>query len=290
MPSPGAELRIRIRQLTAASTLLVLLCTAEMGAQEVSGRRTAVLGAMDIEVEGLRAHLVDPQTRSIQGIEFTEGLLDGHPVVVAQTGVGKVNAAIVATLLIEHFRPARVIFTGIAGSLNPDLSLGDVVLASKLVQHDLGLLSEAGIAHWGTRALGDTTRNPVYFPADTAMLWRAQRAATDMAWSRLTGMSRVPKVLIGTVATGDVFVASAAKRQEIRDQLGADAVDMEGAAVAQVCWQLGRVPLLVIRSISDAANELPHETYVRFRELAARNSAEFVRALVAVEKLEPRLN
>ena len=120
-----------------------LLVVSEIGAAHASP--VAILGAFDEEVTILESQLVNPKAHTIERMQFLTGTLNGQNVVIARTGVGKVNAAMTATLLIEHFHPNQVIFTGVAGGLNPDLQIGDIVIAQKTAQHDLGRLESAEI-------------------------------------------------------------------------------------------------------------------------------------------------
>jgi adenosylhomocysteine nucleosidase len=238
---------------------------------------TAILGAFDEEVVMLQEQLADRREQKIEGIRFVTGKLKGKRVVVAWTGIAKVNAAMTTTLLIEHFRPNEVIFTGIAGGINPQLSPGDVVIASKTAQHDLGVLTPAGLENKGEPNPINNKQNPVFFPADERLLKLAQQAAKQMEFENVktsTG-ERTPKVITGVVVTGDIFVSSPAKCIELRKRLAADAVEMEGGAVAQICYQQD-VPCIVIRSISDKADENAREDADRFYKMAAENSAGLV--------------
>jgi adenosylhomocysteine nucleosidase len=232
----------------------------------------AVLGAMSVEVELLRARLVHPVSRTIGGVEFVQGTLAGRPVVIAHVGVGKVNAAMTTTLLIEHFHPRRVLFTGVAGALDSALSVGDVVLGSYSAQHDLGVWDARGVTN-ATSGASAITSNPVRFPGDTLLLRLARTAAGARAdWH----------VREGGVLTGDVFLSNDSVRRDLRRRFpDALAVEMEGAAVAQVCWQQGRVPLLVVRSISDGAGANAQESFEQFVRRAAERSSDLVARVVA---------
>jgi len=272
----------RCRAAFLAIALSWLAASAPSAGESVTG----ILGAMGSEVRLLLDQLEGREERKIEGIRFWTGRLRGRRVAVAMTGVGKVNAAITTTLLYEHFRPSEVLFTGIAGGLNPDLEPGDIVIAAKTVQHDYGTLTAAGMTLKGARNPIRRDRNPVFFPADPRLLEAAlaakERVKLD-AIETATG-KRTPRIVAGTVATGDVFVASPAKRKALHEKLGADAVEMEGAAVAQVCWQW-RVPCLVIRSISDQADENAMRDARAFTRIAARNAATLVSGIV--ERLTP---
>jgi adenosylhomocysteine nucleosidase len=193
-----------------------------------------------------------------------------------------VNAAITATLLYEHFRPAEVLFTGIAGGLRPGLLPGDIIIAAKTVQHDFGTLTSEGFHRRGARNPISPERNPLFIPADRRLLRVALAAVKTVKLDaiRMRKGTRTPGIVEGTVATGDVFVASPAKKAELHRELGADAVEMEGAAVAQVCWQW-RVPCLVIRSVSDLADDDALADSRTFLPIAAANSAALVTEIVA---------
>ncbi len=251
----------------------------------------AVLGAFQQEVGLLKGMLTDVQVRQIEGIEFISGRIGAEPVVLAWTGVGKVNTAMTTTLLLEHFRPTRVIFTGIAGGIDPNLEPGDIVIARQTAYHDMGTLWSQGIEYGGVKNRMTGAPNPVFFPADPALLAAARKAAQDMAFGAVglrTG-ERPPKVVVGTVVTGDVFVASKEKSAELAKELGACAVEMEGAAVAQVCYQRD-IACLIIRSISDKADQSAIMDKQLFYTMAAKNSAglvaEMTRALTRGDHVE----
>ena len=177
----------------------------------------AILGAFDEEVTILEAQLVNPKAHTIEGIQFLTGTLSGQSVVIARTGVGKVNAAMTATLVIEHFRPSRVIFTGVAGGLNPDLHLGDIIIAQKTAQHDLGRLESVEIENMGVRNPINGKRNPVFFPADPELLQTVDGALEHLELNpfQTPQGKRLPRIIKGTVVTGDMFVASDAKRSSL---------------------------------------------------------------------------
>ena len=241
----------------------------------------AVLGAVNQEVALLQSMLTDVKSQEIEGIAFISGRIGTETVVLAWTGVGKVNAAMTTTLLLEHFQPARVIFTGIAGGVDPNLEPGDLVIAKQTAYHDMGTLWSQGIEYGGVKSRMTGEPNPVFFPADPALFTAAEEAAKGMTFGAVglrTGQ-RPPKVAVGTVVTGDVFVASKEKSAELAKELGASAVEMEGAAVAQLCYQRG-IPCLVIRSISDKADRSAVMDKQLFYTMAAKNSAGLVVKIV----------
>ena len=238
---------------------------------------TAVLGAFEQEIILLEDELLEAREQIIEGIRFVRGNLSGKKVVIAFTGIGKVNAAMTTTLLIEHFKPDKVIFTGIAGAVNQQLQPGDIVIAEKTAHHDMGTHWPEGLFHKGVKNRLNGRENPVFFDGDEQLLKLAERAAKQVEFSsiRIISGQRSPKVVKGVVVTGDSFIASAGKCAELRKKLDADAVEMEGAAVAQLCFQRG-IGLLVIRSISDNADEGAVLDKQTFYMLAAKNSSSLV--------------
>ena len=245
---------------------------------------TGLLGAFGAEVALVKESLKKPKTVVVDGVTFTAGRIGKQRVVVAETGIGKVNAAMTTALMLNHFRPRRILFTGIAGGTNPDLQPGDIVVAGQTAHHDYGSITDKNTPTRQTRNAITKEFNPVFFPADSILLRLAGNVVKTVLLEGIPlasgGVSNRPvKVITGTVVTGDVFVASADKVKSLRADFGADATEMEGAAVAQVCYQL-QVPHLIIRSLSDRADADAHIAYDRFYSTAARNSAKVVIALV----------
>ena len=268
-------------------SVILLLSSCSSPVQETrqvsSEPITAILGAFEREITLLEDELTDTQEQRIEGIRFVSGKLSGKRVVIAFTGIGKVNAAMTTTLLIEHFQPDKVIFTGIAGAVNRQLQPGDIVIAEKTAHHDMGTIWPEGLFHKGVKNRLDGWENPVFFDADERLLRLAECAAEQVELSSIQIISgqRTPKVVKGVVVTGDSFIASTDKCIELRKKLGADAVEMEGAAVAQLCYQRG-IGYLVIRSISDNADEGAVLDKQTFYIMAAKNSSSLIIELVGL--------
>ncbi len=246
---------------------------------------TAIIGAYWKETTLLEQRLAGKAEHKVRGVRFLTGRLASRRVVLCNSGVGKVNAALVATLLIDRFQPDEVIFTGIAGGLDPDLLPGDIVIAEKTAQHDLGIAGPKGFAHFSLTSPTTGRKNPVFFPADQRLLRAAQSAAGRVHPEALPstapdGTARPPRIVTGVVVTGDMFVASDEKRDELRRRMNGDAVEMEGAAVAQVCWQFA-APAIVIRSISDFADTRAEKDVEAFAAVAGRNAAALTEQIVA---------
>jgi len=238
---------------------------------------TAIIGAFRVEITLLQDKLTDRQEYEIEGIKFAAGKLSGRDVVTVWTGVGKVNAAMTTTLLIEHFKPREIIFTGIAGGVDPNLQPGDIVIAYKTAHHDMGTIWPEGLFFRGVKNPLTNVRNPVFFHADEELVKLAERAGEKAGFRKIDTVNgpREPRVLTGVVVTGDAFVASQEKCQDLRKRLDADAVEMEGAAVAQICHQRN-IPHVVIRSISDIADAGAVVDKQMFYILAAENSSSLV--------------
>jgi adenosylhomocysteine nucleosidase len=228
--------------------------------------RTAIVSAMHEELRSVLALMPDEQKVVAGGREFYDGHLHGRPVVAVLSRIGKVAAATTAALLVQRFAVDRIVFTGVAGGLAPGVNRGDVVIADAFLQHDLDA-------------------SPI-FPKYEVPLYATDRFATD---AQLTGelALAVQRALPGTrvhrglVASGDRFVATTAESRALQAALpDALAVEMEGAAIAQVCRDFG-VPFAAVRTISDRADDEAHGDFVSFiRDVASRHSAAIVEALL----------
>ncbi|MCM2255196.1 MAG: 5'-methylthioadenosine/adenosylhomocysteine nucleosidase [Vicinamibacteria bacterium] len=269
------------------ATVGLVLALAAAGPARAGDRPPVLLlGALPAETQPVEATLADRQSLTVLGVPVVSGSLDGRPVVVAATGVGKVNAAMTTALLLERFTPAAVIFTGIAGALAPGLEPGDVVVGERLVQHDLVNHGEAGPVLRGVRSPVDGSENPIVLTSSPELLALAREAVRLLEATPGAADRRGPRVLFGTIATGDSFVGSRARQEQLRAQTAADAIEMEGAAVAQVCREL-RVPFLVIRALSDRAGAGARDEMQRNLARAAQNAARLALA-VARGVADPR--
>jgi adenosylhomocysteine nucleosidase len=247
----------------------------------VHAQVTGILGAFGDETTLLLTQVQQKKDIVIQQIHFTQGLLRGRPVVVALSGVGKVNAAITTTLMLEHFHPSEIIFTGIAGAVDPALSPGDLVIGTEVGYHDYGALLPDSLEHWRTRNPVTNEQNPLYFPCDARLVQLALTVAKTTKLERTGGEkdSVMPRIVQGRIVTGDQFISSQVATAALYRQLQASATEMEGAAVAQTCRQQ-QVPFVVIRSMSDKAGNNAHMDMESFYHVAARNSAHLVMNMV----------
>ena len=222
--------------------------------------KLGIIGAMSMETEGLKAAMTDRTEVTVSGIAFTEGMLNGAPVVVATCGVGKVAAAMCAEAMILRFGVTALLNTGVAGGLADGLCVCDAVVADHVVQHDMD-----------TTAIGDPAGlisglNIVKIPADKR-LYEALAAACRAHGTR---------TVVGTVASGDLFVAKSEDKARIKALFNAAACEMEGAAIGQVAYTNG-VPFAVLRTISDGGDGME---FSEFAPLAAKASVAITKAFV----------
>ena len=224
-----------------------------------------IIGAMDTEIQMIREKMDYCRTNSLYGLTIYQGRVFHHDVVLAKCGVGKVNAARCAQILIDSSNPDYLINTGVAGGIGPDLKIGDIVLSTDLIQHDFSMNALGCVD--GCLTLEGPKDEPTLFHADEALLTGFEKVAKETA-----GEGAIHR---GRIATGDTFVADRESKQRIYDSFGALACEMEGAAIAQVA-QAARVPFLVIRAISDLADGSASESYANFERHAAELSARML--------------
>lgn len=242
-----------------------------------------ILCATPEELDALRARFALASQPERHGpTQVFRGRRDGVEIALALSGMGKVHAAAAATLLISLFAPKALIFSGVAGGLDPDLPVGAVLLADRLAIHDYGVVSGGAFTPtaYGVIPIG-APRLCALPPVEPQVAATFATLADAMA-HRLEGPVR-----LGGLVTGDYFLNCGATRQQLRADFGADAIDMESGAVNQVARAWG-VPLYVIRTLSDLAGEESHLTYTLMVDMAARNSAlcveELLRLLVAPQE------
>ena len=217
--------------------------------------RIGIIGAMQIEVEALRAAMENAQSETISGVEFISGKLFGHDAVVACCGIGKVFAAICAQTMILRYQPALIINTGVGGTLTDRLSIGDIAVSSDAVQYDMD-----------TSPLGDPVGllsgiNIIHIPADPEAVEALSAAAKACGANTVTG----------TICSGDRFLCDPVVKQNIARDFGGVVCEMEGAAIGHVCY-VNHTPFCILRSISDNANGDSPDDFVKFTEHATETS------------------
>lgn len=219
-----------------------------------------IIGAMEGEVRLLKESMQNLHISKQAGLEFYEGILEGKKAVVVRSGIGKVNAALCAQIMIDVFQTDFIINIGVAGALSEHLEIGDIVLSKDLVEHDFDV---RGFGYpKGTIPQMETS----IFTASESLLTLAEISASKLADLRVSR---------GRIATGDVFVSDRSLRETIMKEFDASCAEMEGAAIAHVCF-LNQIPFLVIRSMSDKANGEAMENFNQFEQMAAMNSKKLI--------------
>lgn len=238
-----------------------------------------VFSALQTELDLLIESMGRPSPTEVAGRSVWTGNVGDNQVVLARAGLGKVNTAALAALVWERHRPALMIFTGVAGGLDPDLGIGEVVVGETTIQHDTGVVGPGGELH-----RYQPGHIPFFNPTDefgfspSPELMETMRQVVP-AVELTPVLDRRPRVVFGTILTGDVFLQDAATRDRLYAELSAQAIEMEGAALGQVTANLG-VDHLVIRSLSDTAGGDAVEDFGRFVPEVAANSARLVLALL----------
>ncbi|MCJ0964821.1 5'-methylthioadenosine/adenosylhomocysteine nucleosidase [Mammaliicoccus sciuri] len=222
-----------------------------------------IIGAMEEEVEILKSSIENRETIQIAHVIFYKGNIEDKQVVLAQSGIGKVNAAITATLLINEFKPDLIINTGSAGSVDSELNIGDIIISNKVYYHDVNATA------FGYK-LGQVPNMPEFYETDSKLI--------DLAKSSIEQLDL--NGIVGEVATGDSFIGSIDQRKVIKSNFPtASVVEMEAGAIAQTCYQYN-VPIIVTRAVSDLADKESDVTFEEFLKVACVNSSKIVKLLL----------
>ena len=228
-----------------------------------------IIGAMSEEVANLKAEMEDVLVCSAAGMDFYQGTLHGKEVVVVRSGIGKVNAAICSQILVDQYHVTGIINTGIAGSLRNEINIGDIVLSKDTLQHDM---DATGFGY----PVGQIPQmdNSV-FEGDSRMIEAARECCEEV----------IPEigVFVGRVVSGDQFISDKGKKAWLTETFDGYCTEMEGAAIAQTAY-LNKIPFLIIRAISDKADDSAIMSYEEFEAKAIEHSVNLVTALV--EKLD----
>lgn len=256
----------------------------------MSDRESPAIGiicAIPDEIAQFGSAFQQERKTSFGGFDFAEGTLEGRHCILVEAGMGKVNAAVVATILAQQFNCGSLLFSGVAGGLDPALGVGDVVIGQHLVQHDYGIINNEVTESYHPGHL------PIFMPSDRfgyhmsdELRARIEGALQGFELPELSaeasgGVARKPKLQFGTILTGDQFVNCTATRNRLHNELGGQAVEMEGAAVAQVAERFG-VDWLIVRSLSDLAGEESGIDFIKFLHETAAGAAIVLRRLITV--------
>jgi adenosylhomocysteine nucleosidase len=223
-----------------------------------------IIGAMDEEIELFQQGMTSVEETHKAGIIFYSGGFQGKEVVLCKSGVGKVNASVCTQILVDHFRVKQIIFTGVAGALNPILDIGDIVVSTDCLHHDMDVTPlgfKKGEIPFSKKSI---------FIADEKLRDLAVLASKEVVEG---------KAITGRILSGDQFIADRAIVKSLHQELQGDCTEMEGAAVAQVC-DMNDVPFVIVRSMSDKADGSAHINFPEFTKLASRRSYDIVSRMV----------
>ncbi len=248
------------------------------------GVTIGLISAIPQELAHLQALIRDPQSTRVAHAEFLAGTLDGHDVVLVGSGMGKVNSAVVSTVLAARFGCSSIVFSGVAGGVDPALAVGDVVVADRIIQHDAGVIEDHGlVAYQAGHVPFINPTDRFGFGADPALLARVAERLDGYALPALStpagGAGQAPRIVYGTVLSGDQFLHSATTRDRLHREFGGLAVEMEGGAVAQVADAFG-VGWLVIRALSDLAGNDSRFDFATFVDEVAASAVAIVRRIL----------
>ena len=219
-----------------------------------------IIAAMDEEVNSIKELMQDITTKKIYELECVLGKIHSKNIILVKCGIGKVNAARTTQLLIDNFEIDYIINVGTAGGLNPEIEIGDVVIGERLLQHDFDVSA-------GGHEKGYISDLGIYMFSNTALIEKAKDS--------MENVNEDFNVHLGKIATGDIFVQDISVKNKIEEEFHADCVEMEGAAIAQVCT-LDKVPFIVIRGISDKPNGSNGIDFEKYLEMACRRYAKFI--------------
>jgi adenosylhomocysteine nucleosidase len=245
-----------------------------------------ILCAIPQELAHLEHEMQDVSHDEIAALRFARGRLDGHDVVLVGAGIGKTNTAVAATLLADRFSVRLVIFSGVAGGLDPELHIGDVVISDRTLQHDAGVIENERIATYQAGHVpffNPTDR--LGYTVDPALVERVRTALGGFQLPPLSssagGSGRPPVITFGMILSGDQYIHCEATRERLFATLGGRAVEMEGGTLGQVCEKFG-IPFLDIRALSDLAGRDSSIDFAAFVEQVAASSAKILRHILKV--------
>lgn len=225
-------------------------------------KKCGIITAMQEEMQEIENIMEEKKTQKIYELNFITGKINSTDVVLVEAGVGKVNASRTTQILIDNFETDAIINVGTAGSANDELKIGDIVIGEKVVQHDFDITA---FGH----PKGFISNVGQYVESDKTLIEKMEQTVLKMRDSEF-------KIKIGTIASGDIFCTELKMKEKIRTKFNADAIEMEGAAIAQVC-KLDNVPFIIIRSISDKPNGNNNITFDKFLEKASKRCAKIIK-------------
>lgn len=275
------HMKTSLSRLLGALLLLATAAAAALDAPDAplhytAGDTIVVLGAVPQEIPPFVEAMKDAQKSTLWGIPYWQGHIDGKPVVVAITGIGKTATAMTTTLFVSSFKPRLVLMSGTGARINPGLRTGDVIVATRLHEHDYGSLTRQDMVYRPFNGADDGQEIANDFSPSPALLGRADAAIRSYRAPQLSanGARYTVSVRRGVVVSSDLFGVTEARIRRLREDFHADIMEMESAPMAHTLQILG-VPYLVVRAGSNVAQEAPNDDYLRLGPLAARQAALF---------------
>lgn len=220
-----------------------------------------IIAAMQEEMQEIKKIMTEIEEKKVYELTFFEGKVNEKNVVLVESGVGKVNAARTTQILIDNFKVEAIINVGSAGCANNELEIGDIVIGKKLVQHDFDITA-FGHPKGFISNVGENVES------DSELIRKMEQTISKL-------QDKEFKIKVGTIASGDIFCTEKTMKDKIRTKFNADAIEMEGSAIAQVC-KLDNIPFIVIRSISDNPNGKNNITFEKFLETASKRCAQII--------------
>lgn len=226
-----------------------------------------IIGAMDEEIAYLENKMTEKATHQIANSLFIEGNIGDKSVVLVKSGIGKVNAAMTTTILVERFSPAYIINTGSAGGFDPELEVGNIVISTEVAHHDVDVTAF-------DYAYGQVPGMPATFHAHESLITRTKQATKTLNIKHACGL----------IVTGDSFMNNETRINQVISQFpGLLAAEMEGAAIAQVCHQYD-VPFVIVRALSDIAGKDAPMSFQDFLNIAAENAANLILTMIQADQ------
>ena len=225
-------------------------------------KKIGIISAMQEEMQEIKNIMTEIKEKNIYELTFINGKIGNRDIVLVEAGIGKVNSARVTQILIDNFEIEGIINVGSAGSANNELNIGDIVIGKKIYQHDFDITA---FGH----PKGFISNVGEYVESDNKLIEKMEQTIYNISNNDF-------KIKIGTVASGDIFCTEPKMKDKIRSKFNADAIEMEGAAIAQVC-KLDNVPFIIIRSISDSPNGSNNITFDQYLIKASKRCANIIK-------------
>lgn len=228
-------------------------------------KKIGIIAAMQEEMKAIKEIMENIKEKQIYELTFIEGKINDKECILVQCGVGKVNSSRVTQILIDNYDIEYIINVGSAGTANNELEIGDIVIGKKLVQHDFDITA-FGHPKGYISNIGECIES------DVKLIQKFENVIAEIE-------NRNYKIKIGSIASGDIFCTENWMKEKINQKFDADAIEMEGAAIAQVCY-LDKIPFIIVRSISDSPNGKNNITFEKYLELASKRCSEIIKKFI----------